>query len=198
FEHPFSIEFWLRATQPFQNLLTLTKPDSTFVRILTNAFGQQQLFLKGDEVVRNRVIATKSLASDGLWHHVTFSLDSVGKLRFFFDSQLSLTANVDRKLFNGITGMELGAMHQRERFEVDELRLVGRAYTIPGDFQNTIAFAARDTMRNAFGLFHFDDYGRVTRSSVAAHIPQIGGAQSFPLLCSLDSNASVTESSSPV
>src|SRR2546428_419792 len=79
----------------------------------------------------------------------------------------------------------------RTNFELDELKFLRRAYTLPAEFQISMTRAGRDTSKTAFAIFHFDDFGSTARSSVPLLIRNepVEKPQIVPVLFALDSDA---------
>src|SRR5207249_1079979 len=103
-------------------------------------------------------------------------------------------------VFGSVATFYIGAGAANDRssasdFSIDELQLVRRAYLQSTDFENRIADAARDTLQDAFAIFHFEEYTGPVRSSV---LRQSAHDDMPPMLLALDTNARLMETTSPV
>jgi hypothetical protein len=206
FTKPFTIAFWFKLAQPDQPLMSLTRNGRDAIRIRTTALGQVNIVrVDRDEAF----VATNSLFSDGIWHHLLLSLDSTHKLRLFIDAQLFSTTDAPPEVFKNIDGLSLGDAHKPVSLWIDELHLLGNAIERTSDFEVTIVSAARDTLSNAFAIFHFNDFGHgPAHSSVPVFDTLIPSKDSneeaaqeptaVPISFALDSNAQIADASSPV
>lgn len=200
FNSPFTVEMWFRTASAYQPLIRFATDDAKrFLNLATNALGQIYLF-QHEGKDRSIVAGTKSMAADGQWHHFVMTYDEQHKLRFYLDAQQLINRDVNPKHFAGITGLQLGHTRASNDFEIDELRFFGKSYSAVEEFAPFIARSARDTMTGVFGIFHFDDFGQQARSSRPLFI-KTGEAEKpspFPMFFELDSNARLTETTSPV
>lgn len=196
FQRPFTMEFWLRSTEPEQTLVTLYGSDGSQAVIGTGLLGQPLLATRRPQ--QRGILAARGLLNDGLWHHLALSKDSIGKLRLFFDGQPPATFDAPKAFLQNVSSIVLGDTTKENDFAIDELRMLRGAVRDPSEFERSIAASARDTMRNAFAVFHFDDYGNIARSSVPMSIVQGSKAEPVPAFFVLDSGATITETSSPV
>jgi hypothetical protein len=205
FAKPFTIAFWFKLAQPDQPLVSLTRNGRDAVRIRTTALGQINIVrVDRDEPF----VATNSIFSDGIWHHLLVSLDSSRKLRLFIDAQLFSTTDAPPEVFKNIDGLILGDAHKPVSLWIDELHLLSNVVERTGEFEATIVSAARDTLSNAFAIFHFNDFGHgPAHSSVPIFDTTIPTKDStedsaepspVPISFVLDSNAHIADASSPV
>ncbi len=198
FAHPFSIQFWFRTTGIQQCFFRLNSENGEELRIGTGLIGQPTF----SEVrpVRKLFTASKSLVADGLWHNLVISRDSLSKLRLFLDAQPALISEIPKGLFENITSLTIGDTNADNDFAIDELKLLRTAYREPPDFNRAITTAARDTIHNAFAIFHFDDHGLTARSSVPLkqQFPNGENIGFLPIMITLDTLAQIIETTSPV
>lgn len=196
FARPFSLGFWVRTASPDQNFLLLRFGNGGALRIGTGLLGQPVLGIsKGRDL-----LFARGLLFDGAWHHIMLSKDSANKLRFFFDAQPPAMADAPKNLFGDISSISIGDSAANNDFAIDELRLLHQAFRDPSEFERTIAWAARDTMRSAFALFHFDDAGSIARSSTPVTFYPAGSSKGelIPMFFALDSGTMMIETNSPV
>lgn len=199
FQRPFSLEFWFRSATPYQRLLQLGRDDGSFLSFGANALGQLYLYNHGRKD-RDVIFGTKSMATDGQWHHLILSYDSSAKFTVFLDAQKISQRDVDQRHFEGITAVTLGESGRANDLMIDELRFLKRGFSAVEEFAPFIARSARDTMTAAFALFHLDEFGEQARASRPLYLTSdIGGKSSaYPTFFQLDSNAKLTETTSPV
>ncbi len=197
FRHPFSIQFWLRSTEPEQTFLTMHGSDRSEISVSAGLLGQPAILLKRPQP--KPILQTRGIVNDGVWHNLVFSRDSLGKLRLFFDGQPPSVVDVPKAFLANVSSIALGDSTSENDFALDELRLMHGAYREPVEFERSIATHARDTVQNAFAIFHFDDFSNVARSSVPLYVQsQAVTAEPVPIYFALDSGASIAESTSPV
>ena len=198
FEHPFTLSFWFRTTAIQQSFIRLTSESGEEIRIGSGLLGQPVLYTTRPS--RKVFTTSKSLTSDGLWHNLVLSRDSLSKLRLFVDAQPALVSDIPKNLFSNIISVSIGDTNAENDFALDELRMLRVAYRESSEFTRAITTAARDTIRDAFAVFHFDDHGLSARSSVPLiRKSATGENQGFlPISFELDTVAQMTETSSPV
>ena len=198
FQRPFTIQFWFRTTGITQNFLTFHADGGTELRLGTSALGLPTLASTGPQ--RRVLVGAKSIVTDGQWHSLVLSRDSLSKLRLFLDAQPPTVAETSNALFEGITSVVIGDSAGENDFAIDELKLLRTAYREPSEFERDIATAARDTAHNAFAIFHFEDFGTVAHSSVPLFAKTATGenAGQIPISIVLDSGATIAESTSPI
>jgi hypothetical protein len=195
FRHPFTLMFWLRSTEPEQTLLAFHGGDGSEAAIGAGLLGQPMIMLHKPQ--QRGVLAGRGLLNDGMWHHLAISKDSLGKLRIFFDGQPASVTDAPKGFLQNVASISLGDAANENDLAIDELRMLRGAVRDPADFDKTIAASARDTVRNAFAVFHFDDYGNIARSSVPMFVSQ-NAKESVPAYFVIDSGATITETTSPV
>lgn len=200
---PFSIGFWTRTTSAAQPLLTFLTDNGSRLTLGTSLLGTATVSVRevdqnGGSRIRTILGSKSAIVADGGWHHIMLSKDSAETLRLFVDVQPPSTAE-SVPLLKLVTGAYLGDPSGRNDFSIDELRFVSVAYRQPNEYDRTIATAARDTSMSLAALFHFDEYVNTARSSVPFTL-RSGHERSPapPTYWLLDSNASITESTSPV
>jgi hypothetical protein len=188
FQHPFSVQLWFRTMGYEQNLLRMQSEDSSEIRLVIGLLGQVSLDLGGTRP--HVLLASRSVSNDGAWHNLVLSKDSVGNLRLFVDAGPPATGHASASFFKNISSLAVGdSTKTNNDFSIDELRLLKSPYRDASEFQRDIATSYRDTAHRAFAVFHFDDYGATARSSVS---------ETAPMSFSLDSDAYVRETTSPV
>jgi hypothetical protein len=200
FSAPFTIEMWFRTSSAFQPMIRFLTDDAQNSRMLaTNSLGQIYLY-DFDGKSREIVAGTKAMAADGQWHHFLMTFDSTRKLRFYLDAQQLINKEVEESHFTNITGLVLGNPRGSNELQIDELRFFRRAYHSVEEFAPFIARSARDTMAATWALFHFEEYGDQARSSRPLLIRSENASKpiSSPLYFQLDTNARLTETTSPV
>ncbi len=93
-------------------------------------------------------------------------------------------------MFGDIINMAIGDSSKKSKdFSLDELQLLKGAYRDVAEFEKGMIMAYHDTGRRAFAVFHFDDFGGIAKSSVS---------ETAPMYFSLDSSATIRETTSPV
>jgi hypothetical protein len=200
FSGAFSIEMWFRTSSAFQPMIRFQTDDAKrWLLLATNSLGQIYLY-DYDGKDREIVAGSKSMAADGQWHHFVMSYDSTGKFRYYLDAQQLINKDVEGSHFAEITGLQLGHARASNDLQIDELRFFKRGYHSVEEFAPFIARSARDTMSAAWALFHFDEFGEQARSSRPLYVRYEGLAkpQAYPILFELDTNARLTETTSPV
>src|ERR1041384_7064974 len=65
----------------------------------------------------------------------------------------------------------IGENRKPGHFEIDELRFTGRSVITAAEILPEIAVVARDTLSDAFALFHFEDFGKMAHSSIPIVTP---------------------------
>ncbi|MDP4200472.1 MAG: T9SS type A sorting domain-containing protein [Bacteroidota bacterium] len=198
FRHPFSLQFWLRTTEPEQTFLQLQSSDGSDVVLAAGLLGQPLIIQKRPQ--RRTLLQTRGIANDGVWHNLVISHDSLGKLRLFFDGQPPSITDMPKGFLANVTSITLGDTTSENDFSIDELRMMHGAYRDPSEFERAIALHARDTLHNAFAVFHFDELSNIARSSVPLYLSSAVGAKAEPVptFFVLDSGAVISESTSPV
>jgi hypothetical protein len=192
----FSIEFWFRSTRSAAPILEFSKADGSQFAVSTSAFGM--LGIMRSKPRQEMVLGTKFIVADGAWHHIVLSKDSDEIVRVFVDVQPAISVR-SPGLFANVASIGLGDPKFRNDFSVDELRFLSKAVRQPSEYERTIATAARDTAQSLIALFHFDEYGSIARSSVPfPYTPEGQKTQFAPAYWVLDSNAEMTETTSPV
>jgi hypothetical protein len=202
FNNPFTIEWWMRAVSGEQTLFKFFRPDSlSGLLISANPFGQiavSRFPMNSDSDI---AILSNGTVCDGAWHHITLSMDILGTLRIYTDGQFNDSTLSASVFFHDLSTCSIGAAKTPGHFAIDELRLVERAITSENDIARNIAISARDTISDAFAVFHFDDFGWIARSSIATIIPSRDSLTSphiESIYFTLDSGANLVEASSPV
>ncbi len=200
FSSPFSLQFWLKTSQPNQTILSMSRSDDGVLQFGTNLLGQLTLRSKSGKGKQIVLLSGKAVSADGAWHYIVISRDSLAKLRLFIDAQQAAIADLLSDLFDGVGSFAIGKPHTHLDFTMDELRLINRGTTDSRDFEALITRSARDTLKNAFAVFHFDEYGGVARSSIPylVRTDTSDKGQFIPVYLVLDSNARIAESTSPV
>jgi hypothetical protein len=188
FRNPFSIECWFRTTNRDQNFLSLYSGNGTELRLMAGVLGQPSLVIVKPH--RRTVIASHAIANDGAWHNLVLSKDSLGSLRIFVDGQPPVVEHIASSMFDSIVGLVIGdSSKSMKDFSIDELRFLKGAYRDPSEFARGMMISYRDTSYRAFAVFHFDDFGMIARSSAG---------ETVPMSFSLDSSATISETTSPV
>ncbi len=188
FQHPFSIECWIRTNGFEQNLLQMQSEDSSEVRLMVGLLGQPTLELSGTK--RHVILTSHAMANDGAWHNLVLSNDSLGNIRLFVDAQPPVMTHVALPMFGDIFNITIGDSSKTNKdFSMDELQLLKGAYRDPAEFERGMIMSYRDTSHRAFAVFHFDDFSGSARSSVV---------ETAPLYFTLDSSAFLRETTSPV
>jgi hypothetical protein len=200
FAGPFTIEMWFRTSSAFQPMIRLLTDDAKTSRLLaTNSLGQLYLY-DYQAKTREIVAGSKAMAADGQWHHFMMTYDSTQKLRFYLDAQQLINKSVEPSHFSNITGIQLGNPRASNELQIDELRFFRRDYYSVEEFAPFIARSARDTMTGTWALFHFDEYGDQARASRPIMLRSENSARPVPtpVYFQLDTNAKLTETTSPV
>jgi hypothetical protein len=191
FAHGFSVEFWFKTLEPNEPILSFDHQGKTVVAIGTNVVTKPP---------SEPIAQSRSIFADGIWHHLALSRDSTQMMRLYIDAQPFAATTLSTDGFANIDGLTLGSSTRSISLSIDELHLIKRAFTKTQDFQNLIVSATRDTMKSAFALFHFNDFGKTARSSIGIRSQTAVGedAAILPIIFALDSNAKIVEASSPV
>lgn len=199
FDSSFAIECWFRTTLPKQTILLLARDDGSYLDIATTPLGQLRIANHTPKSAPKTIFSAPSLTADGAWHHLAISR-TPAKLDIYLDAVPIGSAEVTPALFHNVTSFLLGAKRSRIDLSIDELRLLRNPYVNAAEFLRTITTNARDTLRDAFALFHFDEYGAYTRSSVPIKLAtaENGKPQYVPMLFTLDSEARLEETTSPM
>lgn len=200
FAGQFTIEMWFRTSSAFQPMMRLLTDDAQNSRLLaTNSLGQ--IYFYSFEGRKREIIAgTKAMAADGQWHHFMMTYDSTGRLRCYLDAQQLVNKEVEQQHFSSVTGLQLGNPRGSNELQIDELRFFRRGYHSVEEFAPFIARSARDTMAATWAFFHFDEYGDQARSSRPLFIKSENASKPLatPLYFQLDTNARLSETTSPV
>ncbi|MEP7234110.1 MAG: T9SS type A sorting domain-containing protein [Ignavibacteriota bacterium] len=202
FDHGFSLQWWQNTTKGEQTILKFLKADSsTAVVLKLNPFGQLDIRKIPTEADSDIAIISNSITADGAWHQISISCDSLGLLRLFTDGKMEDSVQLNRNYFKDIAQCWIGEPGKPEDFAIDELRFIKRAFTSEKVIISEITVAARDTISEALALFHFEEFGRIARSSISAIIPANDTSSRrmvVPIYFTLDSGATLAETSSPV
>ncbi len=202
FAATFTLRFWVKIDQPFQTIFQWhsATTDSIF-KLSTNALGQL-FFIRDINALddTDKILRTEHLVSDGAWHIIEIAKSNANILWAFVDGVAEDGIPMEQA-FDNIDRFTIGDPYTTNSFAIDELRLT-KNWAIPLDPAENATITLRDTSRDIFGLFHFEDYGRIARSSVAPRKYVLGDSTIKPRATSLyfqiDSNAIIKESSSPV
>lgn len=193
----FSIGFWYRTTEPLQDIVSIIRGADT-IRAFLDTYGQVNVISSTDGVVEP--ILQSPYFNEGAWHHCLFSKDSVSVWRLFIDGEL-----VDKKNFAYLSDYPkseflFGNHKGMNDIQIDELSVLLRAVSNESEIRPSMTISSRDTISDAFALFHFDEYGRSPRSSVyEQQADTIGGKVRLrPIIIKLDTNAVMAASTSPV
>ncbi len=188
FQHPFSIQCWCRTNGFDQRMLRMQSGSGSELQMVVGVLGQPSLILTGPKA--RSIIASHAVINDGAWHNLVLSKDSLGNIRLFVDAQAPTIVRTPTPLFDSIINVTIGDSSKANKdFSLDELRLLKGAYRDPADFTRGMMIAYRDTSHRAFAVFHFDDFGEISRSSVS---------DAEPMYFALDSAAYLRETTSPV
>lgn len=193
----FSIGFWYRTTEPLQDIVSIIRGADT-IRAFLDTYGQVNVISSSDGVVEP--ILQSPYFNEGAWHHCLFSKDSLSVWRLFIDGEL-----VDKKNFAYLSDYPkseflFGNHKGMNDIQIDELSVLSRAVSNESEIRPSMTVSSRDTISDAFALFHFDEYGRSPRSSVyEQQADTIGGKVRLrPIIIKLDTNAVMAASTSPV
>jgi hypothetical protein len=193
----FSLGFWYRSVEPFQDLFSIIRGEDT-IKGYIDGYGQVTVS-SFDEGVEEMLLQSPYL-NDGAWHHCLLSKDSVSVWRLFIDGEF-----IEKKHFADLalptnSHILLGSSSAENNILFDEFIVLSRAMNAKSDVAPYITTAARDTLSDAYAIFHFDEYGRAPRSSVFERETDSasGKIRLRPITMSIDTNASLVESSSPV
>lgn len=193
----FSIGFWYRTVEPLQDIVALIRGKDTISAFL-DTYGQVNVSSFSDGVVEP--ILQSPYFNDGAWHHCLFSMDTISVWRLFIDGELVDKINFaylsDYPKSELVIGNRIGS----NDIQVDELCVLLRAVSQESEIRSSMTVSARDTVSDAFVIFHFDEYGRVPRSSVYEQEVDTtsGKIRLRPISIKLDTNAIITPSSSPI
>lgn len=167
FNKPFTIQWWMRAVSGEQTIFRFMRPDSSSgLAVLANPFGQidiRRIPATGDSDI---AILSTVTTCDGAWHHIAFSCDGIGILRIFLDGELDDSVANAEDFFRDLSYFSIGAEKLPQHLAIDELRLIKHAAVSADEIAADITVAARDTLSDVLGLFHFEDFVGVARSSV--------------------------------
>lgn len=202
FNKPFTIEWWMRSVSGEQTLLRFLTPDSlTGLGIFTNPFGQIDVRRIPSADDSDIALLSTVTTCDGAWHHVALSCDVIGVLRIFIDGDFDDSVANAAEFFRDLSYCSIGANKTPQHFAMDELRMFRRAFVLPSEIATDIVVAARDTLSEILGLFHFEEFGRLARSGVPLiRLPKdlVSRPVAEAIYFILDSGAYLTETSSPV
>jgi hypothetical protein len=202
FNNTFTVAWWQRAVSGEQMILKFLRTDSlTGLTISANPFGQIDVRRFPSISDSDVAILSNGTTCDGSWHHVTISCDAFRTLRIFTDGELNDTLANAEDFFKDLSYCTIGEGKTPEHFAIDELRFLKRAYQSDDEIVSSIAVAARDTLSGALAIFHFEEFGKMVRSSVSAVIPakdSLSHSIIEPIYFTLDSGATLAETSSPV
>jgi hypothetical protein len=198
FGHSFSMSFWFRTTVPEQEMLSFIGTGDT-ISVRLNSFGELAL-TRPDTDSRKDILASPYFANDGAWHHCILSRTKNNYVRLFYDGECVDSASMDAAELRNVRTIILGKKGEKEDLYLDELRLWRGQVENSGQFLPRATVTARDTMKNLFALFHFEEFGRVARSTIFLHEikPDNPKPVFFPVFFQLDTNAEMTYSSSPL
>lgn len=193
----FSVRFFARTVQPIQDLVTIIRGGDT-VRAYIDSYGQTTVQYVSDD--GNEQILQSPYLNDGAWHHFVLSKDSMSVWRLFLDGEL-----VDERHFAYLSGSPrskviFGSSSRSNEVYIDEFSMLMRAITHADEIRPSIAVALRDTLSDAFAIFHFDEYGITPRSSVYREQTDSASGKTLlrPIAITLDTNAVLVPTSSPV
>jgi hypothetical protein len=201
FNHPFTIEWWMRAVSGEQTLLRFEREDtSSGLLISANPFGQIEVHRYPGEEDSDIIMLSSRTVCDGAWHHITISLDMIGTFRMFTDGELDDTVINTISFFKDLEFCSIGEEKKAGHFAIDELQFIKRAVIFENEILPEIAIVARDTISDALALFHFEDFGRMAHSSIPIITSNKGSERGIIEYAyfSLDSGAAIIETSSPV
>ncbi len=189
FQHPFSLSFWFRTNAADETLLQMHSEDGNDLRLAIGLLGEPLLERMGRQS-KEAVISARAICNDGAWHYLVLSADSTHVLRLFVDAEPPVSKHYSAPIFHAITMLILGDSSMAYKdFSIDELRMERGAYREPSEFERGMTMITPDTNHTAFAIFHFDGYAGWARSSVA---------QTEPIYFTLDSFASIHQTTSPV
>jgi len=193
----FSIGFWYRTVEPFQDIISVIRGKDT-IRSFLDAYGQVNVSSHSDDAIEP--ILQSPYFNEGTWHHCLFSMDSISVWRLFIDGEL-----VDKKNFAYLSDypkseLLIGNPKGANDIQIDELCILLRAISSETEIRSAMTVSARDTLSDAFAIFHFDEYGRIPRSSVYEQkVDTASGKMRLRLISiKLDTNAIIAPSSSPI
>jgi hypothetical protein len=193
----FSIGFWYRTVEPLQDIISIIRGSDT-IRAFLDTYGQVNV-VSSSEGVEEQILQSPYF-NDGAWHHCLFSKDSLSVWRLFIDGEL-----VDRMNFAYLSDypkseLSFGNYKGINDIQLDELSVLLRAVSNESEIRSFMTVSARDTISDAFALFHFDEYGRSPRSSVYEQQADTisGKVRLRPIIIKLDTNAVIAPSTSPV
>ncbi len=202
FAGAYTIRCWVKIDQPKQTIFEWhSASNDSILKLTTNAIGQLMFIrdLNGLDDT-NKTLRTEHLISDGAWHIIEVAKSNANVLWIFVDGVAEDGIPVEEE-FNNIDRFTIGDPTTTNSFALDELRLTKNWAILPDPAENA-TITLRDTSSDIFGLFHFEDYGRVARSSVAPRKQVLEDSiikfRPTSLYFLLDSNATIKESSSPV
>ncbi len=202
FEKSFTIGWWMKTASGEQTIFRFLRSDSlSGLTISANPFGQITVskfpFASDSDIA----ILSSVTTCDGAWHHVALSLSDSGVLKIYVDGVFNDSVVNVSGFFNDLSYCTIGADKTPAYFSLDELFFLKRAYTSTQNFIKDIAIATRDTLSQALALFHFEEFGRIARSSISAISPakdSISHPTIEPIYFVLDSGAMLAETTSPV
>ena len=202
FAGAFTIRFWAKIDQPMQTIFEWhSATNDSIFKLTTNALGQL-LFVRDINALddTDKTLRTEHLVSDGAWHIIEVAKSNANVLWTFVDGVAEDGIPIEQE-FNNIDRFTIGDPSATNSFAIDELRLTKNWAILPDPAENA-TITLRDTSSDIFGLFHFEDYGRIARSSVAPRKQVLEDStiklRPTVLYFQLDSNATIKESSSPV
>jgi len=200
FKDSFAVEFWYRSTRPGQTIVQIKKQDETAIGIVTTPIGQIRIaqLNKGGGIQR-QFYAGGQFISDGAWHHILLNRKG-SKLEIAVDGTSLSTVDLPLAVTTDIVGLVMGTDKKPVSYTIDELRLLKTPYKTVTDILPTVTTNARDTLNDAFALFHFDEFGFIARSSVPGilAVDPKGKPQYVPMLFVFDSTVRLGETSSPL
>lgn len=198
FQKDFVLSCWVRCTLPMQTFFRWqSSRDDESPWLGTDALGDLIFSAHSGRSPDDTTVSSVASVSDGAWHHIAMSKDLFGKVIIQIDGQEADTST-SLVNFEGVVGFTIGSDSTSAEFSIDEL-----------SFQNTsqltqpICVSTRDTVAGLFGLFHFEDFGDIARSSVSLRKKirvndTLETSIRIPIYFALDSGASIEPSASPI
>lgn len=193
----FSIGFWYKTVEPLQEIVSVIRGSDT-IRAFLDTYGQVNVGSLSDGVTEP--ILQSPYFNEGAWHHCVLSKDSFSIWRLFIDGELVDTKNFAYLSDHPKSQLSFGNRVGTNDIWLDELSILHRAITSEDEIRPFMAVSARDSLSGAFAIFHFEEYGRTPRSSVYEEETDSasGKVRLRPITMSLDTNAVLVPSSSPV
>ncbi len=193
----FSIGFWYRTVEPLQDIVAIIRGTDT-IRAFLDTYGQVNVSSHSDGVIEP--ILQSPYFNEGAWHHCLFSMDSISVWRLFIDGELVDKMNFAYLSDYAKSELMIGNHRGGNDIQLDELCILLRAISSGSEIRSSMTVSARDTISDAFAVFHFDEYGRIPRSSVyEQEIDTASGKMRLrPISIKLDTNATIASSSSPM